>query len=80
MWERGWSFIRKAGTIILLSTIVVWFTTYFGFADGTFRMLSEEELDYCVNGNVETEINAALSNSLGFGGHNATICMKKITD
>ena len=41
---------------------------------------TEEELDYCVNGNVETEINAALSNSLGFGGHNATICMKKITD
>ncbi|MDD6462780.1 MAG: ferrous iron transport protein B [Clostridiaceae bacterium] len=45
MWERGWSFIKKAGTIILLSTIFVWFTTYFGFADGTFRMLSEEEID-----------------------------------
>ena len=39
MWERGWSFIKKAGTIILLSTILVWFTTYFGFVDGTFRML-----------------------------------------
>ena len=45
MWERGWSFIKKAGTIILLSTIFVWFTTYFGFVDGTFRMLAEEELD-----------------------------------
>ena len=45
MWERGWSFIKKAGTIILLSTIIVWFTTYFGFADGTFRMLSEDEID-----------------------------------
>ena len=45
MWERGWSFIKKAGTIILLSTIFVWFTTYFGFVDGTFRMLSEEEID-----------------------------------
>ena len=45
MWERGWSFIKKAGTIILLPTILVWFTTYFGWVDGTFRMLSEEEID-----------------------------------
>ena len=45
MWERGWSFIKKAGTIILLSTILVWFTTYFGWVDGAFRMLSEEEID-----------------------------------
>ena len=45
MWERGWSFIKKAGTIILLSTILVWFTSYFGVIDGTFRMLSEDELD-----------------------------------
>ncbi len=45
MWERGWSFIKKAGTIILLSTILVWFTTYFGFAEDGFRMLSKEELD-----------------------------------
>ena len=45
MWERGWSFIKKAGTIILLSTIFVWFTTYFGWVDGAFRMLSEEEID-----------------------------------
>ena len=44
MWERGWSFIKKAGTIILLSTILVWFTTYFGFVDGTFRMLGEDEI------------------------------------
>lgn len=44
MWERGWSFIKKAGTIILLSTILVWFTTYFGFADGKFGMLSEDQL------------------------------------
>ena len=45
MWERGWSFIKKAGTIITLSTILVWFTTYFGFVDGTFRMLAEDEID-----------------------------------
>ncbi len=45
MWERGWSFIKKAGTIILLSTILVWFTTYFGVVDGAFRMLDESEID-----------------------------------
>ena len=45
MWERGWSFIKKAGTIILLSTIFVWFTTYFGWVDGQFQMLSEEQID-----------------------------------
>ena len=44
MWERGWAFIKKAGTIILLSTIFVWFTTYFGWVDGTFRMLDESEI------------------------------------
>ena len=48
MWERGWSFIKKAGTIILLSTIFVWFTTYFGTVDGTFRMLSEDEIDHSI--------------------------------
>lgn len=45
MWERGWSFIKKAGTIILLSTIVVWFTSFFGWAEDGFRMLAEDELD-----------------------------------
>lgn len=45
MWERGWSFIKKAGTVILLSTIFVWFTTYFGWVDGQFRMLDQMELD-----------------------------------
>ena len=46
MWERGWSFIKKAGTIILLSTIVVWFVTYFGFVDGGFTMLSDDQIDH----------------------------------
>ena len=44
----GWSFIKKAGTIILLSTIVVWFTSYFGWVDGTFRMLEDTELEYSI--------------------------------
>ena len=48
MWERGWSFIKKAGTIILLSTIFVWFTTYFGWVDGQFRMLTKMELDHSI--------------------------------
>ncbi|MCM1050143.1 MAG: ferrous iron transport protein B [Clostridiales bacterium] len=45
MWERGWSFIKKAGTIILLSTIVIWFMMSFGWADGSFGMLEAEQLD-----------------------------------
>lgn len=48
MWERGWSFIKKAGTIILLSTIAVWFTSYFGWVDGQFRMLDGMELDHSI--------------------------------
>ena len=48
MWERGWSFIKKAGTVILLSTIVIWFTTYFGFVDGQFRMLEDMEIDHSI--------------------------------
>jgi ferrous iron transport protein B len=47
-WERGWSFIKKAGTIILLSTIVVWFASFFGWVDGTFRMLAEEEMEHSI--------------------------------
>lgn len=45
MWERGWSFIKKAGTIILLSTIVLWFLMSFGWVDGGFGMLEAEQLD-----------------------------------
>ena len=47
-WERGWSFIKKAGTIILLSTIVVWFTSFFGWVDGSFGMLAEEEMEHSI--------------------------------
>ena len=45
MWDRSWAFIKKAGTIILLSTIVIWFLLNFGVADGEFRMLAEDEID-----------------------------------
>ncbi|MDO5294270.1 MAG: ferrous iron transporter B [bacterium] len=48
MWERGWSFIKKAGTIILLSTIVLWFLMSFGWVDGSFGMLEEEQLDMSI--------------------------------
>ncbi|WP_077611866.1 ferrous iron transport protein B [Clostridium sp. Marseille-P2415] len=48
MWERGWSFIKKAGTIILLATIFVWFTSFFGWVDGQFRMLEDLELDHSI--------------------------------
>jgi ferrous iron transport protein B len=48
MWERGWSFIKKAGTVILLATIFVWFTSYFGWIDGQFRLLDEMELDHSI--------------------------------
>ena len=45
MWERGWSFIKKAGTIILLSTIILWFLMSFGWVDGKFGMLEAEQLN-----------------------------------
>ncbi|MCH5197021.1 MAG: ferrous iron transporter B [Oscillospiraceae bacterium] len=48
MWERGWSFIKKAGTIILLSTILVWFTSFFGFVDGSFTMLDETQIEHSI--------------------------------
>ncbi len=48
MWERGWSFIKKAGTVILLSTIVLWFMQGFGWADGRFQMLEPEQLDHSI--------------------------------
>ncbi len=52
MWERAWSFIKKAGTIILVSTIIVWFLTYFGFTDEGFRMLEDEELNQSLLANI----------------------------
>lgn len=72
MWERGWSFIKKAGTIILLSTILVWFTSYFGFVDGSFRMLSEDELNYSILAAIGNGI-AWIFAPLGWGNWQATV-------
>ena len=72
MWERGWSFIKKAGTIILLSTILVWFLSRFGFADGGFRMLSEDELEWSILAKVGSAI-AWIFAPLGFGTWQATV-------
>ncbi len=72
MWERGWSFIKKAGTIILLSTILVWFTTYFGVVDGTFRMLSEDEIDSSILAVIGSAI-AWIFKPLGWGNWQATV-------
>ena len=72
MWERGWSFIKKAGTIILLSTIAVWFTTYFGWVDGTFRMLDESEIDSSILAAIGGAI-CWIFKPLGWGNWQATV-------
>ena len=72
MWERGWSFIKKAGTIILLSTIFVWFTTYFGWVDGTFQMLSEEQIDASILAKIGNAI-AWIFAPLGWGTWQAAV-------
>ena len=66
MWERGWSFIKKAGTIILLSTIFIWFTTYFGWIDGTFRMLDDIEIEHSILAGIGSAI-AWIFKPLGWG-------------
>ena len=72
MWERGWSFIKKAGTIILLSTIFVWFTTYFGWVDGTFRMLDESEIQSSILATIGGVI-AWIFKPLGWGNWQAAV-------
>ena len=72
MWERGWSFIKKAGTIILLSTIFVWFTTYFGWADGTFRMLTEDEVEFSILARIGS-VFAWIFKPLGWGNWQAAV-------
>ena len=72
MWERGWSFIKKAGTVILLSTIVVWFTSYFGWVDGQFRMLEDLELDHSILAKVGSAV-AWIFAPLGWGNWKSAV-------
>jgi ferrous iron transport protein B len=72
MWERGWSFIKKAGTIITLSTIFVWATSYFGFVDGTFRMLEESEMENSILATIGSAISWIFA-PLGWGNWQATV-------
>ena len=72
MWERGWSFIKKAGTVILLSTIVVWFTSYFGWVDGQFRMLEDLELDHSILARVGSAV-AWIFAPLGWGNWKSAV-------
>lgn len=72
MWERGWSFIKKAGTVILLSTILVWFTSYFGFVDGQFTMLEDTQLDHSILASIGNLI-AWIFTPLGWGDWKAAV-------
>ena len=72
MWERGWSFIKKAGTIILLSTIFVWFTSRFGWLDGQFGMLEEEQISASILAKIGNAI-CWIFAPLGWGNWQATV-------
>ena len=72
MWERGWSFIKKAGTIILLSTVVIWFLSRFGWTDGAFGMVEEEDVANSILATVGNAI-AWLFIPLGWGNWQAAV-------
>ena len=72
MWERGWSFIKKAGTIILLSTIAVWFLSFFGWTEDGFRMLEEEELNFSILAKIGSCV-AWIFAPLGWGNWQAVV-------
>ena len=72
MWERGWSFIKKAGTIITLSTIFVWFTSFFGWVDGSFGMLTEDQMSCSILAYIGKGI-CWLFAPLGWGNWQATV-------
>ena len=69
-WERGWSFIKKAGTIITLSSVFVWFTSSFGFVDGVFGMV--EDMDNSVLASIGSAV-CFIFKPLGFGNWQATV-------
>ena len=71
MWERGWSFIKKAGTIILISTVVIWFLSFFGWVDGQFMMLAEDQIEYSILANIGNALSWIFA-PLGFGNWQAT--------
>ena len=79
MWERGWSFIKKAGTIITLSTIFVWFTSYFGWVDGSFGMLTEDQMEYSILAHIGKAI-CWIFAPLGWGNWQATVCLLYTSD
>lgn len=72
MWERGWSFIKKAGSIILLSTIFIWFTSNFGFVNGSFTMLEETQLNESFLANLGSAISPLFA-PLGWGDWQASV-------
>ncbi|MDD7450151.1 MAG: ferrous iron transporter B [Treponema sp.] len=72
MWERGLSFIKKAGSIILLSTIVIWFLSFFGWVEGSFTMLEEDQMDCSILAKTGSVI-AWLFSPLGWGNWQATV-------
>ncbi len=71
-WERGWSFIKKAGTIITLSTIFIWFTSYFGWVDGKFGMLETMQMDHSILARIGSIV-APIFTPLGWGNWKAAV-------
>ena len=72
MWERGWSFVKKAGTIILLSTVMVWFFSNFGFVGGHFGMLTGDEINFSIMAKIGTAV-AWIFAPLGWGDWKAAV-------
>lgn len=72
MWERGWSFIKKAGTIILLSTVVIWFLSRFGWTDGAFGMVEEDDIANSILATVGNAL-AWIFIPLGWGNWQAAV-------
>jgi ferrous iron transport protein B len=72
MWERGWSFIKKAGTVILISQVVIWFMSRFGTVDGAFGMLEEDQLDASILAKIGNAV-AWIFAPLGWGNWQAAV-------